>query len=136
MCLLAPGSPPPPDAYQSPHRIWAGNSLCPTQEATESPPKNPQEIGIQYFEKYYIQSNESIISRHEKCFRYSLRRLRKCHLLQSGGFFKPKIFLYSPRQPMVALRLDSHYLGEILLLLPPLTKNLATPLSLKEKPAQ
>ncbi|PIK48809.1 hypothetical protein BSL78_14305 [Apostichopus japonicus] len=36
-----------------------------------------------------------------------LRALGKCRFRPSGGFVKPKNFLYAPRQPMVALRLDS-----------------------------
>ena len=36
-----------------------------------------------------------------------LRILGKCRFRPSGGFVKPKILLYAPRQPMVALRLDS-----------------------------
>ena len=36
-----------------------------------------------------------------------LKTLRKCRFRPSEGFVKPKIFLYAPRQPMVALRLDS-----------------------------
>ena len=35
-----------------------------------------------------------------------LRTVEKCRFRPSGGFVKPKIFLYAPRQPMVALRLD------------------------------
>ena len=36
-----------------------------------------------------------------------LRTVEKCRFRPSGGFVKPKIFLYAPRQLMVALRLDS-----------------------------
>ena len=31
----------------------------------------------------------------------------KCRFRPYGGFVKPNIFLYAPRQPMVALRLDN-----------------------------
>ena len=72
-----------------------------------------------------------------------LRTLGKCRFRPSGGFLKPKIFLYAPRQLMVALRLDSlagtqppniSYVPPRLLIggnlgaFAPLTKNLATPL--------
>ena len=36
-----------------------------------------------------------------------LRTLGKCRFRPSGGFVKPTIVLYAPRQPMVALRLDN-----------------------------
>ena len=55
----------------------------------------------------------SLIEKVQTCDPYfkagymQLKTLGKCHFRPSGGFVKAKIFLYAPRQLMVALRLDS-----------------------------